>query len=261
MKRLTLFVKGNVDIHDSLHSCRIGGVVQWNGMNDILRGAYPDVTARIRHETLTRSDALLAATGEVPALFGARDLQLGNYPLRSQFSTALFTTPADAVFLSILPDVATPLMRHRREDVLFYPADEAEWRDDDRAWLRSEFAPAGYLSVAQSMANLAAIVERIRRERDVPVLVYNLSPVIPGDRVHCHMGLDETFATRIRRFNLALIELSHEIGISIIDVDTVIARNGADRLKIDNFHLRPEGHRYVAEEVVRVLEDLGVLES
>jgi hypothetical protein len=56
-----------------------------------------------------------------------------------------------------------------------------------------------------------------------------------------------------------LTDLSRETGISIIDVDTIIARSGADRLKVDAMHLTPEGYRLVAEEVVRVLGDLGVL--
>ena len=111
------------------------------------------------------------------------------------------------------------------------------------------------------MQNLAAIVERIRQTRDVPILVYNLSPVIPGDFVHCYLGLDETYATRIRRFNLALIELSQAIGISIVDLEAIVARHGADTLKLDAMHLTAEGYRRVAEEVVRILNDLGVFDD
>ena len=37
------------------------------------------------------------------------------------------------------------------------------------------------------------------------------------------------------------------------------ARAGADRLKVDAMHLTPEGYRLVAEEVVRILGELGVL--
>ncbi len=39
----------------------------------------------------------------------------------------------------------------------------------------------------------------------------------------------------------------------------IIARHGADRLKIDALHLNAEGCRLVAEEVVQILEDLGLL--
>ena len=71
----------------------------------------------------------------------------------------------------------------------------------------------------------------------------------------------DTFATRIRRFNLGLADLSERTGVSIIDVDSLLARAGADRLKLDALHLTAEGYRLVAEEVVRVLEDLGLLQA
>jgi hypothetical protein len=45
----------------------------------------------------------------------------------------------------------------------------------------------------------------------------------------------------------------------VVDVDTVLARAGADRLKYDVAHLNAEGCRVVAGEVVRILEDIGCL--
>jgi hypothetical protein len=71
--------------------------------------------------------------------------------------------------------------------------------------------------------------------------------------------MGEIFSTRIRRFNLGLVELSQQTGISVIDVDTIVARGGADLMKYDAVHLTGEGCRAVAEEVVRVIEDLGCL--
>jgi lysophospholipase L1-like esterase len=109
------------------------------------------------------------------------------------------------------------------------------------------------------MAAFEALFERLRRHTDAPILIYNLSPVIPGERIHCYMGFDEVLSTQIRRFNLGLIDVSERLGISVIDVESVLARAGADRLKLDTIHLTPEGYRLVAEEVVRVLEDLAVL--
>lgn len=261
MKRVSIFAKGNVDVHDSLHSCRVGGELRWNGINEIMRAQFPDVTLRVRHETLTRFDALLAANGTVPEVMAGHDLPLGTYPLASQFSDKVYSTPSDAVVLSILPDVASPLVRHREDDFLFYPADASGWPDTERNWLKANFTSIGKAGLDDSMANLTAVIERLWQDREVPVLVYNMSSVIPGDRVHSYVGLDETYATRIRRFNLALIELSQELGFSIVDVDAVLARNGAERLKLDVMHLHPEGYRLIAEEVVRILDDLGIFEE
>jgi hypothetical protein len=255
--RLTIFAKGNVDVHDSLHSLRIGGKILWNGINEVVRARFPGTVVRLRHETVARSDALLEAGGTVPAGLAARELPLAPHTAAIQFSRALFEVDADAVVLSLQPDLTTSFLRHKRDGYLFYPANAESWTPADRDWLRDEFAFSEALDAAASMRNLAAIVARVRKRRDVPILVYNVSSVVPGDQVHCYQGLDETFSTRVRRFNLALIELSHQTGISVIDVDAVVARAGADRAKLDPVHLTAEGCRLVAEEVVRVLEELG----
>lgn len=124
------------------------------------------------------------------------------------------------------------LMRHSRDGFLFYPNGAEAWATGDRIWLQSNYEASGLLSVDAAMNNLAAIVAKIRGHSEVPILIFNLSPVIPGDQVHCYAGLGETFATRIRKFNPALEELSENSGISIIDVDTIVARHGADALAL-----------------------------
>jgi hypothetical protein len=261
VKRLTIFIKGNVDVHDSLHSCRIGGELAWNGINDVLRASHPGCLARLKHETLTRSDALLLSDGTVPKTLLTRPLPLGAYPVESQFSRAIFETKADAIVLSVQSDIATYLVRHKREGFLIYPNESARWSPEDRQWLKSDFEPVKSLGVSESMANLASVIALIRKRSEAPILIYNMSPITPGEAIHCHLGLGEAYSTRIRRFNLGLIELSEKTGISIIDVDSLLARKGADALKLDPVHLTPQGYRLIAEEVVRVLEDLGVLDE
>lgn len=258
MQRLTIFAKGNLDLRDTLHSLKLGGGVRWNGINEVLRPLGG--VARVRHETFTRSDALLAADGTIPAVLAERPLPLGAYPLASQFAPALFEAEADAYALSIQPDVNVYLVRHRREGFLFYANEWTDWPAADQAWLRAHFTPEPPLSLQASMANFVRIVERLRARSAAPILIYNLSSVAPGDQVHAYAGLDETLSTRIRRFNLALVELSQQTDVSIIDVDAVVARGGADRLKYDLLHLTAEGCRAVAEEVARVLADLGALD-
>jgi len=258
VRRLNLFAKGNVDVHDSLHSCRIGGELRWNGINDVVRGRS-DVVVRLRHETWTRSDAILEADGTVPPEIAQHQLPLGSYPATSQFSTALFDNTADVIILSILGETATTLVKHKHTGFLFYPADTERWSQSDRDWLKTHFTRQDLLDVAVSMNNLRQIIQRIRERTDVPILVYNVCSIIPGETVHSLQGLGEIYSTRCRRFNLGLAELSEEVGCSIVDVDSIIGRAGADNYKIDAMHLTPDGYRIVAEEVVRVLHDLGVI--
>jgi lysophospholipase L1-like esterase len=259
MPRVVIFAKGNVDVKDTLHSLTVGSQHLWNGLNEIVRVRYPGTTIRVRHETWTRSDALLATTGQAPPELAERPLALAAYPLRSQFSHALFEAEADAFILSLQPDITTSLFQHRERGHLFYPNNHEDWPVEDQLWLRQNYIETATLNVEQSMCNFARIVERIRKRTGAPILIYNLSAVIPGEWVHCYEGLGETYSTRIRRFNLALTELSQRTGLSIVDVDRIVSRAGADRVKIDTVHLNADGCRLVAEEVVRILEDLGVL--
>jgi lysophospholipase L1-like esterase len=213
----------------------------------------------VKHETWARSDALLRADGIVPETISSRQLSLGSYPAPSQFSRAIFEAKSDAIVLSIQPDVTNQLFKHRGEGFLLNATDSQQWSAEDKAWLKSDFDFLGLLDVAESMANFAAIVEKIREQSEAAILIYNMSPIVPGETIHCHQGMDQSYSTRIRRFNLGLIELSEATGVSIIDVDSLVARKGADALKLDAIHLTPPGYQTIAEEVVRVLEDLGVL--
>ena len=54
-----------------------------------------------------------------------------------------------------------------------------------------------------------------------------------------------------------LMELATRQDFSIVDVDRLMACAGAERLKVDMVHLKAEGLRLVAEEVVRILEERG----
>jgi len=261
LNRLTLFAKGNLDLRDTLHSLRLGGTLGWNGVNEIVRERHPGWTIRFRHETWSRSDALLEATGAVPAELAARDLLLSSHPAASQFSTAVFETDADAIVLSIQPDLMISLVRNRRHGYLLLPSGWPDWPADDQAWIRDDFESAPALGVTESMAAFKSIIERIRGRTQEPILIYNVSSAVPGDQIHAHLGMEDSFSTRIRQFNLGLIELSQKTGISVIDVDAILARAGADRLKLDALHLNAEGCRLVAAEVVRVLEDLGLFQA
>ena len=257
MARLTIFAKGNGDLRDSLIARREGDAVAWNGINAVLRDARPGWRAHVRHETLGRSDALLAADGTVPEPLRERRLPLGAYPAESQFSIRVFDGTADVVILSIQPDVMNVTARHRADGHLLYPDGIAGWSEAQRRRFAADYRPAPPLTPDESMANLARVVARLREGGTPHVLIYNLSPIVPWERVHVHRGLPENLADRIRRFNLALVDLSRGTGVSIVDVDSVLAREGAARLKVDAVQLNAAGCRLVAEEVVRILADLG----
>jgi len=260
---LRIFAKGNVDVRDSLHSSRVGGVLEWNGINEVLRTRHPDILARVRHETCTRLD-LIALPGEtpqteVPAEL-ARRLPSGAHPIERQQRTAMFDAPADVVVLSVQSAATNALVRHRRDGWLLLPDDLESWPPESRAELARECEFAGLVPLETAMARLEQLVLAIEERLGAQVLVYNLSPITPGERTHCWLGAEDSLALRVRRFNLGLAELSARLGFSIVDVERIAACAGAERIKVDLMHLTAEGWRLIAEEVVRILEERGCLD-
>jgi len=265
-RAVRIFAKGNVDVRDSLLWSRVGGIVEWNGINEVLRTRHPGIVARIKHETCARLD-LIPVPGEPPPESAeppeeiARRLPAGAHPIGRQQRTALFDAPADVVVLSLQSAATNALVRHRRDGWLLLPDDFESWDADSRAYLERECEYAGLASLERTMARLGKLILAIEERLGAQVLVYNLSPVTPGERTHSWLGAEDSLALRVRRFNLGLADLSARLGFSIVDVERIAACAGAERVKVDLIHLTAEGWRLVAEEVVRILEERGCFDA
>ena len=257
MAGLTLFAKGNSDVADALFACE-DPVGRWGGVNEALRAQQSDWRVVLRHETFTRSDALLQADGEVPAALSHLPLAR-PYDATSQFSAKLFDGSADACVLSIQPDVTMKLVRHKATGRLFYPGLPAETSPEARAWMKAECEVAPLLTPEESLRNFQDVIARLRQRSDAPVLILNLSTVLPGDAVADYRGMEGALSTRIKRFNLGVVALSEETGALVVDVDRIVARIGADRMKLGSVRLNAEGSRLVALEVLRLLAAEGLL--
>jgi hypothetical protein len=257
MYRLNIFVKANVDVHDSLIYSRVNGEIQWNGLNTLLTERHPGCIARIRHEPCARWDLIGIEHSEIPKQLVERNLDLGSLKLETQFCSKLLVHPADVVVLSIQPDITNTLLRHRRDDYLFLPANDADKGLEDRCWMAENFTAVELLTPHSSMQRLASLVGTIRARSNPSILVFNMSSAMPGDRIVSYRGLEDALSTRIRAFNVALVEAATELDFSIVDVDQIVACAGAERLKLDWLHYVPEGYRLIADEVLRLLEDLG----
>ena len=255
LKRITIFAKGNLDVRDTLHSCVLGGKLVWNGINEVFRESGSEIYARVIHETWTRSDALLESTGEVPSAITERILPLGPYSSESQFSRRVIGVKADIIVLSIQPDIIMKLVRHRKQGFLFHPYDWHGWAPEVQHWLRHEFYPVGLLELEEFMSNFKALISEIRNKSSAEILIFNVSSVIPGDQTHNYQSLPEALATRIRRFNLGLVEVSECTGVSIIDVDHILAREGTNATKFSTLHFSAAGCKAIAVEFARVMRE------
>ena len=260
---IRIFARGNTDLRDSLLWSRVGGVLEWNGINEVLRERHPGIIAKIRHEPCARID-LIPLPGETllsPPEEVARRLPGGAHPIARQHHSALFDAPADAVIFSLQSAVISALVRHRRDDWMMLPDAFETWDAASRAWLESECENAGLAPIEPTLQRLEQLIGAVQERLGAPVLVYNLSPVIPGERTHCWLGGEDSLALRVRRFNVGLLGLATRQDFSIVDVDRILACAGAERLKVDMVHLKAEGLRLVAEEVVRILEERGCFDA
>lgn len=261
MRRVKLFLKGNSDIYDSLHSCRINQQVVWNGLNQLLQEEQYDFRVQTKHETCNRTDALVVCNGLPPQSLLSRALPLETFSYNAQFSDAIFSANVDAFIFSIQPDVATSLIFNTKEKYLLYPHNLDQWGAENHKWFKAEFKAHPPLTAKRSMDHFRQIIHKIRLQSDAPILIYNLCAAMLGDTMSSHQGFEDCLSTRILRFNLALIDLSIELGIHIVDVNRLLSRSGSDQFKIDTWHINAQGQRIIAKEVAKILSDCGLGEG
>jgi hypothetical protein len=260
-RRLTIFAKGNVDVRNSLHSSRVGGQIVWNGVNDIIRERFPGVTAHVKHETAIGVRAFHVAKTDVPAELITLSSTVESYPPVSQFGETLFEGSADLIVLSVQPEIWFRLHRHRASNRYFYAGLGRDRSPDTQQWLDTNCDGRTAIEPEAFLAQAHAVVDRIRSVTQAPMVWYAAASVLPGPPMFDYSGVEADLGTRIRQFNLALIELSRRTGVAVVDVDAVVAKAGAERLMLDALHLTGEGYSLVAREFVRVAESLGVFDD
>ena len=126
--------------------------------------------------------------------------------------------------------------------------------------------PARAADAAEAVAgfhdDLVAVVDKIKETANAHVLVVNVSTFDPADETSSLHGLaEEPVSMCAHRVNLSLLQTSHEIGISIIDVDRITAEEGCGRIIPAALELSAEGSALVRDETVRVLADYGFFDE
>jgi hypothetical protein len=114
---------------------------------------------------------------------------------------------------------------------------------------------------ARFKADFRRVIRAAKERLDAHLLVFNCSSLDPDDDVHNYHGREDTLALRIHKLNLALMELSVEEGISIVDVDRQVAEMGGQRHVLAPCRYSEEAYEAVGREFLRVLEDIGFFEA
>lgn len=173
--------------------------------------------------------------------------------------------PKTVVVLSVLPDLGRTIYRHRETGYLVDPG--SAWLNSLSAalqnpefvkWFNNTFEPIGRISVEGYAENVRRLVPLLRRETGAEVLIFNSLEIEPFDPTHDYSLRNLESASRRRRFNIALAELSDEVGFHVVDVDRVLKEQGVER-QVDFSHFPVERMDAVAGEALRILRDIGVL--
>ncbi len=110
--------------------------------------------------------------------------------------------------------------------------------------------------------DLVAAIELIKERVGAHVLVANASTIDPTVKVRNYHGLpEEPISLRVHRLDLMLVGVSHERGISIIDVDRVLAELGADGNMDGPLSYGPRACDVIARETARILEEYGFFDD
>ena len=125
-------------------------------------------------------------------------------------------------------------------------------------WFSDHFERVGHISVEEFAENYRRLIPLIQQETRASVLVFNALEIEPFDNTYDYSDRNVECATRRRRFNIALNELSRELGFHVVDVDRVLKTQGVDR-QVDFSHFPVERMRAVAEDALRTLRELEVV--
>lgn len=122
-------------------------------------------------------------------------------------------------------------------------------------------SPSSSDNAAARYGEAMSKVAQLLKDTGTHLIVFNGSSFDANDTTTCYAGVDSTAALVIQQLNRALIELSVLDGLSIIDVDRIMAEIGG-RSHVDRpLSYSPSACEVIREELVRVLDDYGFFED
>jgi hypothetical protein len=168
----------------------------------------------------------------------------------------------DVLVLSAQAELTLRPWRDADTGYLISPPPSWEWSWDASTirWFIERFTPAEPLEAAQLGVTLERVVGAVKRRLGAHVIVFNAASFDPHDEVHTYHGIPDTLAVKIQRFNLALTQVSVRTGISIVDVDRLLAELGGAQHVLEALVYSTDAHRATREEFLRILEDIGFFE-
>jgi hypothetical protein len=255
--RLALFE--TPDIVDGLFSREDEGHHLDKGIEAMVREMH-DGAFQFELETVPplRSDVLLQQLEgkSAPAALG----ELGVEPVL----TPIFDDSTDVIVFSIEPDVThTEIWMHRDGDYLVDLSGTSidTWTEVQREALASGWVRADHGDKGRYQQNLLSVVRALKERTSAHLIAFNGSNLDPTDSTMNYAQVPETVSERIRRLNLALLNVSIEEGISIVDVDRIVAESGGNRRVKGALRYSADVSAAICREFLRIIEDIGFFEQ
>jgi hypothetical protein len=166
------------------------------------------------------------------------------------------------------PDLGVEVVRHDGQDVWTLASDLAALGRRVRhadVVLRSiqPDATSGVTGpeLGRRFAEAMAQVIATCKDEGCRVILVNGSTLDPHDVVSCYAGVGETGPLVVHRLDLELIELSMLDGISVVDVDRVVAELGGRDHVLGSFAYSTEVCESIRDEIAFVLDDYGFFDD
>jgi hypothetical protein len=265
-KTLRLFLKGDENLTATVFGPATDGHMCGRRLSKLIHSRYCDAfQLEVIHEAGARADVILQEVERPADVAAWRRQGLNEHAdTLAQQRTRLFEQPTDVVVFSLQPDVMQSAWKHRDSELVLRAPTEwsAECVTNGRQRLTEAFVPTGFISAEQFTTSMRRLVQIVKGRLDAHVLVFNCSSLDPDDHTHNYHGLaEDPVAVRVHRLNLALMELSRLEGISIIDVERLVAEMGGQRHVSAGFSYSEEAYEGICAELLRVLEDIGFFEK
>lgn len=105
-------------------------------------------------------------------------------------------------------------------------------------------------------------IQRIKESSGARVIVMNASSYDPTETISNHQLADsEPLSVRAHRLNLEAMRLSFDEGISVLDIDRIIAEMGGKEHVSAFLEYSPEARAAIVDELVAVIDDYGYFDD
>jgi hypothetical protein len=173
--------------------------------------------------------------------------------------------PKTVTVLSLAADISRTLYRHNELGYLIDPGGywlkqnlaSVHARPEAVEWVKYNFASIGKLTAENFRDSFGRVLTHLV-STGTHVVVFNMAVVNPGDETYTYQFRRNPPALRRMEFNDILAELAATHGVSVINIDRILKREGIHD-QVDFAHFSLDRFVPIAEEFHRVLVDREVL--